>query len=204
MKKKTARKRPAAPRRGREQAAYRIGADIRGLRKAKRWTLAELADRIGRSVGYVSKLERDLAKPSISDLKLVAETLGVSIGWFFHPHGSDDPVERSVIVRRENRRRLDFAPGVSDFLLSPNMEGPIEMLWSVLEPGAGSGHEPYTHAGDEAGLIIAGTLEIWIGEARYVLNEGDSFAFKSTTPHRYHGIGPGRTVVVWAITPPSY
>jgi len=53
-----------------------LGADLRALRKARGLTLAGLAGRLGRSVGWLSQVERDLSEPSISDLRQVAEVLG--------------------------------------------------------------------------------------------------------------------------------
>lgn len=181
-----------------------IGADIRGLRQGKRMTIAALAERIGHSIGYVSKLERGLSKPSVTTLKAISQALGVQVSWFFHEYAESDPQERGVIVRHAHRRRLDFDAGVTDFLLSPNLNGPIELLWSVFEPNVASKPTPYTHEGDEAGLVIEGSMEFWIGDAHYVLNAGDSFAFKSTTPHSYRNCGSGRAIVVWVITPPTY
>ena len=43
-----------------------LGADLRALRKARGMTLADLADRLGRSVGCMSQVERDLSDPSIT------------------------------------------------------------------------------------------------------------------------------------------
>ena len=37
-----------------------LGADIRALRKARGLTLAELAQTLGRSVGWLSQVERDM------------------------------------------------------------------------------------------------------------------------------------------------
>jgi mannose-6-phosphate isomerase-like protein (cupin superfamily) len=74
---------------------------------------------------------------------------------------------------------------------------------SVLEPGADSG-EAYSHKADEAGVVVAGELELWVGERHFNLGLGDSFAFSGTIPHRWRNPGNGTTQVVWAITPPSY
>ena len=38
----------------------------------------------------------------------------------------------------------------------------IGLLYSVFEPGATSGDEPYTHTGEEAGTVLSGRLELWI------------------------------------------
>jgi mannose-6-phosphate isomerase-like protein (cupin superfamily) len=72
-----------------------------------------------------------------------------------------------------------------------------------MEPGADSG-EAYDHAGDEAGVVIRGVLELWVGDQFFTLEEGDSFSFPSTTPHRYRNPGNGNTELFWVVTPPSY
>ena len=60
------------------------------------------------------------------------------------------------------------------------------------------------HDGEEAGIVMSGQLEIWIDGKSCLLGQGDSFAFKSTLPHRYQNPGMTEAVVIWAITPPSY
>ncbi len=71
-------------------------------------------------------------------------------------------------------------------------------------PGSERGGEPYTHKGEEAGVVIQGALELWISGESFILREGDSFSFPSTEPHRYNNVHDGETVVIWAITPPTY
>lgn len=182
----------------------RIGEDIRGLRKAKRLTLAELAIRINRSVAYLSKLERNLTKPSITELKALSVALGVKINFFFHETEARDPSERRMVVRKADRRRLKFGAGITDYLLSPGLDGPLEVLMSVFEPGASSGDTPYVHDGDEAGVVLSGTLEFWVGDDHFSVDEGDSFSFKSSLPHRYRNPGAVEARVIWIVTPPSY
>lgn len=70
--------------------------------------------------------------------------------------------------------------------------------------GTSSGAEGYRHAGEEAGVVIRGTFELWIGEQQHLLETGDSFRFASKTAHRYSNPGDIETIVIWAITPPSY
>ena len=38
-----------------------LGTDLRALRKTRGLTLQDIADRLGRSVGWVSQIERDLS-----------------------------------------------------------------------------------------------------------------------------------------------
>jgi transcriptional regulator with XRE-family HTH domain len=182
----------------------RLGAEIRDLRKARSLTLQRVADATGLSVGHLSEIERGHATPSVKALHDIARTLGITIGWFFHNDGDQNPQERGVIVRATNRRKLRYDTGVTDELLCPNLSGALEMLLCRFPPGSSSGYVPYSHKGEEAGILISGALELWLDGKHFHLGEGDSFRFQSATPHRYRNPGPTETVVIWTITPPSY
>ena len=186
-----------------EDMPRRIGNDIRGLRKARGLTLTDLAQASGLSVGYLSLLERDRATPSIKALHGVSRALGVTISWFFQA-GDVPEEERGLVVRRNHRRRLDYQAGVVDELLSPNLMGALELLSCRFPPGASSGDEPYTHTGEEAGVVLRGQLELWVDGKTVLLEAGDSFGFQSSLPHSYRNPGPDEAEVIWAITPPSY
>ena len=181
----------------------RLGREIRGLRKARGFTLAVLAERSKLSVGYLSLLERNLATPSINSLHTISRALGVTVSWFFEAGEAPDE-ERDFVVRGTRRRRLDFAPGIVDELLSPSLSGALELLRSRFPPGASSGDAPYTHNGEEAGFVVRGKLELWVDGKSFVLEAGDSFGFSSSLPHRYRNPGDEEAEVIWAITPPSY
>lgn len=181
-----------------------LGARVRELRKARDMTLQNVAEGSGFSVGYLSQIERNLATPSIKALHDIARVLGVNISWFFPDSDYGTEGERQYIVRAQHRRALNFGLGITDQLLCPSLSGQLELLCSTFEPGASSGEEPYTHRGEEAGVVISGELDLWIDKEKFRLGKGDSFNFPSTTPHRYRNPGKTETLVIWAITPPSY
>jgi len=52
--------------------------------------------------------------------------------------------------------------------------------------------------------VLEGELHVWIGEEEHVLGAGDSISFNSGIPHRIANLGKTRTVLVSAITPPSF
>lgn len=181
-----------------------LGREIKSLRKAKGLSLQQLGSACGKSIGFLSQVERGMSTPSISDLHQIADTLEVQISWFFPDGAAAEPSDGGVVVRKARRRRLAFASGIADYLLSPNLDGPLELLWSSMEPGAESGPDFYDHIGHEGGVVLRGALELWVGEQHFVLAEGDSFSFPSSTPHRYRNPGDTMTELFWVVTPPSY
>ena len=186
-----------------------IGDEIRQLRKARGLTLQELADVTGKSVGFLSQVERNLTKPSVAALQDISEALEVHIGWFFQGDVEADETERQYIVRKNARRRLSYSDlsstdylGHYDHLLSANLNGELVLGMSRYEPGCSSGDDCYSHKGEEAGFVLQGRLELSIGDQVYILNEGDSFSFPSTVPHRFANPAEDKdTVVIWANTP---
>jgi transcriptional regulator with XRE-family HTH domain len=179
-----------------------VGSDLRALRKARGLTLSELALTVGRSVGWLSQVERDLAEPTILDLRRLADVLDQPLSLFFGPNNAPED-ERGYVVRWNSRRALGSAEeGLVEQLLSPDLSGSFEIVRSVFEPGA-ERSEYLPRPTEEAGYLIAGELELWIGERHFHLHPGDSFRFKGER-HRWRNPGAEPAIAIWVIAPPVY
>lgn len=186
----------------------KLGEDLRALRKAQGLTLNDLSAASGRSVSLLSKVERGLARPSVTSLQEVAEALGVPVGWFFETDGPAPAEERPFIVRVDRRRKLTYSGlsgtdymGFEDHLLSASLDRKLAMGISTYEPGGSTGDDLYTHAGEEAGMVLKGEIELTLDARIFQLKTGDSFSFSADIPHRYRNPGPVEAHVIWANTP---
>jgi mannose-6-phosphate isomerase-like protein (cupin superfamily) len=113
--------------------------------------------------------------------------------------------ENRVVRGAERRQLIHPSRQWRDYLLTPSLKGKLQVILSVIEPGGGSGEEPYAHDSDEECVIVLrGRLEFWVGTDRYLLEEGDSIVFESRVPHRNRNPGPEPAEVLWITTPPSY
>jgi len=65
-----------------ERIDKRLSRDLRALRQARSLTLAQIAERIGRSVGWMSQVERGISMPTLADLRRLADQFGVPITSF--------------------------------------------------------------------------------------------------------------------------
>lgn len=185
----------------------RVGRQIRDLRKAKGYTLSFVAERIGKSVGYVSQVERGVSALPIPILQAISDLLEVQITWFFHAEKEQKPDEINVIVRKNARRHLDFSgTGISEELLSPRLSGELLMIQTTLEPLAQSDEQPRERrATEDAGYLQSGTLELTIGEKSFTLQEGDSFSIVGDDPHFYKNPSKDtKAVIIWVMTPGKY
>jgi transcriptional regulator with XRE-family HTH domain len=179
-----------------------VGLRIHRLRTERHLTLKDLAARSGLTQSFLSQVERNLTSPSVASLRKVAQAFGVPLTALFN--GPQTP-ENRVVRRAERRQLLDPRYQWRDYLLTPNLQGKLQVILSVIHPGGGSGDEPYAHDSDEECVIVLrGRLEFWVGADQYLLEEGDSIVFESRIPHRNRNPGPDEAEVLWITTPPSY
>lgn len=181
------------------------GEKIRILRKSKKLSLKDLSELSGLSVSQISHVERGVNAPSLRALRQLAAGLGVGVEAFFSEGGPEGNSASDVVIRQAGRRvfHLDDS-GTSMELLTPTGFPGIQTFYSYIAPGSGSGPEHDVHEGSESGVILAGSLDLWLDGVRYHLEPGDSFSFQSTTPHRYENTGRTMTQAIFTISPPIY
>ena len=178
-----------------------LGADIRALRKARGFTLVGLADQLGRSVGWLSQVERNMSVPAISDLGKIADILDVAVSSLMQTHANPD--EESIIVRANARRPIGSrAAGLTESLLSPDLTDDFEVIHSRFAPGAEI-TAPITRETQEIGYIAAGTFDLWIEGQYFRLSAGDSFRLRGES-FRWANPGDMPCEVIWVISPPIY
>ena len=178
-----------------------LGPRIRALRQARNVTLRELASRAGVTESFLSQVEREVTSPSIASVQRIARALDLSIAELFV-----EEAPRGRVVRREARRRIAY-PGLGavDEFLTPGVNGRLQVILSTIEPGGGTGDEPYSHDSDEEVVIVlSGRLELWVADEHHLLEEGDTVTYSSRLPHRNVNPGDRPAIVLFCVTPPSY
>jgi DNA-binding transcriptional MerR regulator len=174
-----------------------IGSHLRQLRAKRGLSLAQVARKIGISVGFLSALERSQMTGSVATLRKLARFYKTNILDFFDATG---PSSRQV--QPEQRKVLEAGPGVRMELLAWG-NTVMEPHLFLVAPDAGSG-EAYTHAGEEFLYVLRGSLLITLENEEYRLKAGDSFYFESATPHRWKNPGRAETHILWVNTPPTF
>ncbi len=187
--------RPSAD--GNASATSAIGAHLRTLRSRRRLSLAQVANAVGISVGFLSALERSQMSGSVGTLRKLARFYKTNILDFFDTNGAG-----GRRVRPSERKVLEAGVGVRMELLAWGNTVMEPHLFRVA-PEAGSG-DPYTHEGEEFLYVLRGELEITLDGEEHRLKPGDSFYFESSTPHRWKNPGKKETLVLWVNTPPTF
>jgi DNA-binding transcriptional MerR regulator/mannose-6-phosphate isomerase-like protein (cupin superfamily) len=174
-----------------------IGSRLRQLRTKRGASLAQVAEAVGISVGFLSAIERSHMTASVGTLRKLARYYKTNILDFY-----DTMETNGRVVRPKTRKVLEAGPGVQMELLAWGNTVMEPHLFRI-KPSAGSG-DSYTHDGEEFLLVMRGELEIALGDEEFRLKSGDSFYFESSTPHRWRNPGRVETWVLWVNTPPTF
>jgi transcriptional regulator with XRE-family HTH domain len=181
----------------------RIGADIRAVRRVRGATLGDLARAVGRSVGWLSQVERGLTEPSVRDLDRIADHLGVNISLFFRA-SAKRPDEAGIVLRAEDRVSIGSAEsGLTEDLLSPSLSGSFEMIRSTFAPRSDSGGKRSARGREDGGVVVSGRLTLELDGRAFDLGPGDSFQF-ADRDYAWRNDGDVAAVVIWIVAPPVY
>lgn len=202
---------PKAPRRAPRAAASRpleasaddasagVGARLRFLRDMHGLSQRELARRAGLTHATIGAIERDAISPSVGSLRKILDSLPMTLSEFF----ALDPAGETQVFFAKDELLEVGGGGISLKQVGHNLKGrPLQVLLERYAPGAETAKVPYSHSGDEGGVVIQGQVEVTVGGSRRILGAGDGYLFSSRLPHKFRNVGDDEAIVVSANTPP--
>ena len=163
-----------------------IGDILKKIRKNKKITLQQVADKSTLSVAYLSKLERNLSSPTLIQLHKICEALEVTFSEVIKSKDNKkNDLFQKVSVMKKNQRKelLSLDEGVIYETLTFG-NNTLEGLSITIPTGKKIDELSWGHYSDELGVIIEGELIIQIENKQFVLEQGDSIYIHSHTPHR--------------------
>ncbi|MBL0887003.1 helix-turn-helix domain-containing protein [Myceligenerans indicum] len=163
-----------------------VGPRLRAARRARGWTLDELASRAGMSASTLSRLESGKRQASLELLLPLTRRLGIRVDDLLPPEDADPRVRRPVI-RRDG---LVIAP------LAPE-SSPVH-TYRITYPPAAALPDQRVHDGYEWLYVLSGRLRLRLGAQDLVLTRGEAAEFDTGVPHAMSAAG-GRPADVISI-----
>lgn len=161
-----------------------IGSKIKKYRKEKKYTLKNLSEQTGLSIGFLSQLERGITTIAIDSLANVADVLGVEMMDFFESdlHQENDPVVHSydMPMRQLSAERVEYCLGKESFALRPRILQlmPCAHKEEKLE-ACKAENELFLY-------LLEGVLSLEMGERSHILYPGDSMQLVAGSRYGMH------------------
>ena len=178
-----------------------VGTRIRRLRQAHGQSQRELAKQAGVTNGAISMIEQNRVSPSVSSLKKILDVFGLSLAGFFADEFEPD---RKVIYRAHEMHRISDGMVVLRQIGGKLTGHQMQVLHETYVPGGDTGPDMLKHDGEEAGVVVAGEIELTVGNQCEILGPGDGYYFASELPHRFRNLGKVECEIVSSCTPPTF
>jgi transcriptional regulator with XRE-family HTH domain len=165
----------------------KIGERIRGFRRKKGLSRAEVAKQSGIAESTIASIEGHMVSPPLGNLVSLAKVFEIPVGDFFGDSG-DSPY---CLVRSDDRKpvsRFNSTHGKSvgysyESLGQKKKNRHMEPFLVTLTPAGSSSVEPNQHIGEEIIFVLEGKVEVSLLDKTEILNPGDSIYYDSTMPH---------------------
>jgi mannose-6-phosphate isomerase-like protein (cupin superfamily)/DNA-binding phage protein len=184
-----------------------IGAHIKHARRNRRQSLRQVADIVGCTESFLSKVENDKVRPSLTMLHKIVVALGISVAKLF----SEKREDTSPVTVLKSGTRLTLATGQIRNGKGISLESLLPVSSTVLleanihhVASGGSSRGFIKHQGEEMGFVLEGELELKVAKKTFSVKKGDSFFFLSHLPHGYRNPGPVTAKILWVNTPQSF
>lgn len=173
-------------------AHVNVGRETRRWRRSRGLTLAQVSERSGLNVGYLSQIENEKAVPSLEALTSIARALDVPPAWLLL-----DSATPPRVVLAADRPRSDGLGGGTVLEVDAGTSRDVCILEVVVPPGRSTG--VHAHLGDEHHVVLAGRWRMTQGDHEVVLGPGDYLAWDPTVPHDVESLGPeeGRLLMIY-------
>jgi transcriptional regulator with XRE-family HTH domain len=169
-----------------------VGREVRRWRRTRGLTLAQVGDRSGLNIGYLSQIENDKAIPSLEALGAIATALDVPPAWLLLDASPPPQVVHAA------DRPSNIGPGgavVTD--VDGRTSRDVCILEAVVPPGQSTG--AHSHNGDEHHVVLTGRWRMTQGDHTVELGPGDYLSWDPTIPHDVENIGDeeGRILIIY-------
>lgn len=171
---------------------HRIAARVRQLRTQAGLSLDGLAARCGVSRSMLSLIERGETSPTAVVLERVAHGLGLALAELFQLPATGE-LPQPVARRAEQAEWTDPGSGYRRRNLTPpGVDTVLQLVEVQFPPGARVAYETGARepAVQQQVWLMAGTLQVTVGDQTHRLDAGDCLAMRLDAPTAFHNPGP--------------
>jgi transcriptional regulator with XRE-family HTH domain len=177
------------------EAIVPVGKKIKKERLKKKMSLDLVANETGFSIDYLKKIEGGKKIPPVGALLQIARALEIDSGFFLREQESS--LRRRIKAyskRTENYAYTTLTPGAENKHLKA-----FKVTIEAMQDHKGVG---YQHEGEEFVYVLAGKIEVVVGDHINSLDSGDSLHFNSGIRHMLRNTGEEKAELIVVIYGP--
>ncbi|WP_421706760.1 helix-turn-helix domain-containing protein [Algihabitans sp.] len=179
-----------------------LGQRLRRWRRSLGLSLDAAAQKVEITKGYLSRIENDLASPSIAVLNRISQAYGAPLSQLLDTGGSD----KISVVRVADRLAMNRDSGEHGYLydlVNHKKADRRTECFVVTLPPIDEPPELFSHAGEELFFVLTGRVRFVYGGTELILETGDAIYFDAAIQHRGLAYGGEPATALAVIVPPD-
>ncbi|MDE1549020.1 helix-turn-helix domain-containing protein [Jeotgalibaca caeni] len=174
-----------------------IGKKLKELRLQKNLTQEELGERTDLTKGYISQVENNLSSPSLETFFDILEVLGTNPKDFFD---AEKDTQQVIYKKQDVTIYEDSEKGYAmTWLIPDSNDKEMEPVMITLEADGEFKQFPPSLS-ETFGYVLKGSVELQLGEHRYVIKKGQSFYYEATEFHQLRNASTSAAKVLMVVT----
>ncbi len=166
-----------------KSAVIPVGKKIKQFRTKKKMSLENVANETGLSVERLKKIEAGKEIPPVGALLQIARSLQIDSALFLKEQSDEKLTDR---VAAYSKRTSNYAYTT----LTPGAENKhLKAFRITIDPLTDHEGVGYQHEGEEFVYVLAGEVEITVGDHVNKLNKNESLHFNSGISHNLKNVG---------------
>ena len=172
-----------------------VGTKIKKARTSKKFTLDRVANETGFSIEYLKEVETGKVMPPVGALLQIARALEIDSGSLLRePESKLESRIKAHTKRTDNYAYTTLTPGAENKHLKA-----FRVLIEAQQDHKGV---DYHHEGEEFVYVLAGKIEVVVGEHINTLEQGDSLHFNSGIRHKLKSVSDDTAELIVVIYTP--
>jgi len=181
----------------------KIGRVIKKLRKERKITLQQLADKSSVALATLSRIENERMTGTIESHLEICKALDVTLPELY---SQIEESKKMVEVQQEASRSEVFVHSKktsAEMLTSDVLSKKMMPTMIKLEKGGNTNKEETKGGIEKFIYVLDGKIEATVGKDKYVLNKGDTLYFDGSLSHFFKNAGTSDARAICVITPPA-
>ena len=179
-----------------------LGKRIRELRRAREWTLEEVAAATGLAASTLSKIENDRMSPTFDVVQKLAHGFDIDIAELFSSPAKSQAGSRRSVVRQGAGKPLDAGVYSHQLLAAELTNKHILPFLTTIKARSVDEFDAWgSHDGEEFLYVLEGAVEFYTEHYEPVeLKEGDGIYIDSSMRHACISVSKADARVLWINT----
>jgi transcriptional regulator with XRE-family HTH domain len=181
-----------------------LGKRIKSLRKSRKLTLVEVAQKTGIDQATLSRIENGKMTGTLDSHMKLANCLGIHLPELYEDTLNITLEAKDKAIKQKLETFSHSSGAVAELLTSGILQKKMMPVLLKIKSHGNTVNEEYMAGSEKFIYVLKGSIDLHVGNEKKVLNTGESLYFNASLPHHFKNTSKSECHCLSIVTPSSY